>query len=128
MSSFPLQVFQTNKHIQYDKEKINRFINPAPVSIPEIKSSPKKRRLTLSGTIDTVKDDVAQFLRQKIIRRCSKMKESPTHDYAKFVFKDPILAVSFKDRNDVRMITTVYDTKVRDRVGHGSATECGQNF
>ena len=44
------------------------------------------------------------------------------------MFKDPILAVSFKDQNDVRMITTVYDTEVCDRVGRGSATECRQNF
>ena len=41
------------------------------------------------------------------------LKAGPTQD-AKFVFKDPIIAVSFKDRNDVRMLSTVH---------HGAETE-----
>ena len=32
----------------------------------------------------------------------------------KFVYKDPILALSFKDRNDVRILNTVHGTQMCD--------------
>ena len=39
------------------------------------------------------------------------------------VFEDPILAVSFKDRNDVRMLSTVHSTQMFDRNTRASANE-----
>jgi len=43
-----------------------------------------------------------------------ELRERPQFD-PKFVFKDPILAVAFKDRNDVRMLSTIHGTEVQVR-------------
>ncbi len=41
------------------------------------------------------------------------LRALPTRE-AKFVFCDPILATSFKDRNNVRMLSTVHSTEMRE--------------
>lgn len=55
------------------------------------------------------------------------LKPRPT-PAAKFVFKDPILAVSFKDRNDVRMLSTVHGTHMQERETRASANERRRNL
>lgn len=55
------------------------------------------------------------------------LKGKPTRE-AKFVFKDPILAVSFKDRNDVRMLSTVHGTNMYERETRASAKDRRNNL
>ena len=55
------------------------------------------------------------------------LKEGPTRE-STYVFKDPILAVSFKDRKDVRMLSTVHGSDLHARVTRASASERRRNI
>ena len=54
------------------------------------------------------------------------LKNDPTRE-PKFVFKDPILGVSFKDRKDVRMLSTVHGTGLFERETRANARERRRN-
>ena len=66
------------------------------------------------------KKGICRHCTEKLSGMLDALKNDPTHE-PKFVFKDPILGDSFKDRKDVRMLSTVHGTDLFEHATHAFA-------